>query len=86
MSKKQNLLVTLKPNISKKKSKKPKKDLCIVCDKNLYYNADFSKRVGLIDEDSIVLGWMCPYCKSEFTEDDKLVTLKLEYDGIVGEA
>ena len=85
MSKKPSLLVTLRAKNSKKKNK-PKKDPCLVCDKNLYYNADFSKRVGLIDEDSAVLGWMCPYCKSEFTKKDKLVTLKLEYDGIVGEA
>ena len=85
MSKKPSLLVTLKAKSSKKKTKS-KKDPCLVCNKNLYYNADFSKRVGLIDEDSMVLGWMCPYCKSEFTEDDKLVTLKFDYDGVIGEA
>ena len=79
-------MVTLKAKIGKKKAGKPKKDLCEVCDKNLYYNADFSRRIGLIDEEHAVLGWMCPFCGSEFTEDNKLVTLKLEYDGIEGKA
>ena len=86
MSKKQSLSVTLKPKIVKKKNKFPKKDPCLVCDKNLYYNADFSKRIGLVDEDMEVLGWMCPFCSSEFTEDNKLVTLKLDFDGIKGQA
>ena len=79
-------MVTLKPNISRKKVKKPKKDLCIACDKNLYYNADFSRRIGLVDEECEILGWMCPFCGSEFTSDDKLVKLKLEYDGVEGQA
>ena len=86
MNKKQSSLVTLKAKIGKKKSTRPKKDPCEVCDKNLYYNADFSKRIGLIDEDSTVLGWMCPFCRSEFTEDNELVTLNLDFDGIKGEA
>ena len=84
--KRQNSSVTLKAKVSKKVKKTPKKDPCEVCDKNLYYNADFSKRIGLIDEDSAVLGWMCPFCRSEFTEDNKLVTLNLDFDGIKGEA
>ena len=79
-------MVTLKAKVSKKKTAKPKKDPCEVCDKNLYYNADFSRRIGLVDEECQVLGWMCPFCGSEFTEDNKLVTLKVEYDGIEGKA
>ena len=86
MVKKQHSLVTLKAKVSKKKTAKPKKDPCEVCDKNLYYNADFSRRIGLVDEECQVLGWMCPFCGSEFTEDNKLVTLKVEYDGIEGKA
>ena len=78
-------MVTLRAKNSKKGNNR-KKDPCVVCDKNLYYNADFSKRIGLIDDNSTVLGWMCPYCKSEFTEDDKLVKLKFDYDGVVGES
>ena len=79
-------MVTLKAKIGKKKTGKPKKDLCTVCDKNLYYNADFSRRIGLVDEDCNILGWMCPNCGSEFTEDNKLMKLKLEYDGVEGQA
>ena len=85
MDNKQSSLVTLKAKVGKKKSSRPKKDLCTVCDKNLYYNADFSRRIGLIDEDHTVLGWMCPHCGSEFTEDNKLVTLNVHYDGVKGE-
>ena len=79
-------MVTLKAKIGKKKTGKSKKDLCTVCDKNLYYNADFSKRIGLVDDDCNILGWMCPNCGSEFTEDNKLMKLKLEYDGVEGQA
>ena len=86
MDKKQSSLVTLKAKVGKKKSSRPKKDLCKVCDGDLYYNADYSRRIGLVDEECKVLGWMCPHCGSEFTEDDKLVTLKVEYDGIIGKA
>ena len=85
MNKKINLSVTLKAKKAKKKRGRPKKDPCLVCDRNLYYNADFSRRIGLIDEDHTVLGWMCPHCGSEFTEDNKLVTLNVHYDGVKGE-
>ena len=86
MSKKVNLSVTLKAKKTKSKKGKSKKDPCLVCDRNLYYNADYSKRIGLVDEDCDILGWMCPFCGSEFTDENKLVTLKLEYDGVEGKA
>ena len=86
MDRKQSSLVTLKAKIGKKKVTRPKKAPCEVCEKNLYYNADFSRRIGLVDEDCNILGWMCPFCGSEFTEGNKLVKLKLEYDGIEGQA
>ena len=76
----------MKAKIHKKIKSKSKKDPCEVCDKNLYYNADFSKRIGLVDDDCNVLGWMCPNCGSEFTEDNKLMKLKLKYDGVEGQA
>ena len=75
MSKKVNLSVTLKARKSKKKTGRPKKDPCLVCDRNLYYNADYSKRIGLVDEGCDILGWMCPFCKTEFDRDDNIVTL-----------
>ena len=80
--KKPSSLVTLKA----KNHKKAKKDPCEVCDRNLYYNSEFSRRIGLVDEDCEVLGWMCPFCGSEFTENNELMKLKLEYDGIEGQA
>lgn len=60
MEKKQNLLHT-----QKKKSKKSL-DPCPVCDKELYFDEHYSKRAGLLDENEEVVGWMCPFCKSEF--------------------
>tara|TARA_R110002020_G_scaffold471593_1_gene698827 strand:- start:2329 stop:2559 length:231 start_codon:yes stop_codon:yes gene_type:complete len=76
----------LKAKIKKKVKNKNKKDPCEVCDTNLYYNTDFSRRIGLLDEDCNILGWMCPECGSEFTENNELTKLKLEYDGIEGQA
>ena len=67
-----------KQNYSQKQSesqKKPEKegkstkDLCPVCDEDLYLDATFTQRVGLIDGDDDVYGWMCPYCRSEFDVD-----------------
>ena len=66
MANKQNLSVT------KKKSKK-KKDLCPVCDKSLYINAYISKRVGLVDDKDKVIGWLCPYCRTEFDFDGLVI-------------
>ena len=66
MVEKQNLSVT------KKKSKK-KKDLCPVCDKSLYLNADISKRVGLVDDKDKVIGWLCLYCRTEFDFDGLVI-------------
>ena len=54
------------------KKKKPK-DLCPICDKNLYLNSDFTRRIGLIDKDREVTGWICPECSSEFDLNDNIV-------------
>jgi hypothetical protein len=53
-----------KPKKSHKKFSK--KDPCPVCDENLYLDKDFTQRVGLLDDDDEVQGWMCPFCMSEF--------------------
>jgi peptidoglycan L-alanyl-D-glutamate endopeptidase CwlK len=60
VDKKQNFLHT-------KKKKENDKDLCPVCDKNLYYNEKYTQRIGIINTigDHEVLGWICPHCKSE---------------------
>ncbi len=54
------------------KKKKPK-DLCPICDKNLYLNSDFTQRIGLIDSEREVTGWICPECSSEFDLNDNIV-------------
>ena len=53
--------------------KKKHKDLCPICDKNLYLNSDFTQRIGLIDKDREVTGWICPECSSEFDLNDNIV-------------
>jgi len=55
----------------KKKGKKTK-DPCSVCDKELYINEDYSSRVGLLDDNDACVGWMCPYCNTEFDFNNKV--------------
>ena len=54
------------------KENKPK-DLCPICDKNLYLNNDYTQRIGLIDSDRKVTGWFCPECDSEFDLNNNIV-------------
>ena len=62
MEKKQIYLHT-----QKKGTKKKNKDLCPVCDYNLYYDDQITQRIGLLaDDDVTVEGWMCPECRSRF--------------------
>ena len=52
-----------------KKKVKKIKDPCPVCDKDLYYNGRYSKRIGIFDINTIdhnIIGWACPHCRSEF--------------------
>ena len=60
MEKKRNLLHT------QKKKDKSLKDPCPVCEKELFYDENFSSRAGLLDENEECIGWMCPFCYSEF--------------------
>ena len=66
-------------NENQKKFKKTKtkevKDPCAVCDKELYLDGDYTQRIGLINEMDDVTGWMCPYSKSEYDLDGKIVNL-----------
>ena len=69
MEKKQNL-----SHIKKKKIKI--KDPCPICDKDLSFSNNFSKRIGLFDMKSLnhrVIGWACPYCESEFDKRDNIM-------------
>jgi len=64
---------------NQKKFKKTKvkklKDPCDVCDKELYLNGEYTQRIGLINEQDDVYGWMCPHCSSEFDMEGKVTNL-----------
>ena len=52
------------------------KDPCPICEKELYHNAHYSKRIGLFDLNSTshdILGWACPHCDSEFDKSDNIM-------------
>ena len=51
-------------------------DLCLVCEEDLYFDEEYTRRIGIYDYNpDKVRGWMCPYCKSEFDRKDNIVTL-----------
>ena len=59
---------------TQKKKKSKKRDLCPVCDENLYF--DNNTRVGLLARDDFTVeGWMCPHCDSRFDLDNNLVQI-----------
>jgi|TARA_R100001594_G_C3996876_1_gene253732 hypothetical protein len=47
-----------------------------MCRESLYLDADYTQRVGLIDDDDRFCGWMCPHCKALFDDDDKLTGIQ----------
>ena len=59
--------------------KNPKKneDNCPVCDKDLYWDDKVTQRVGVLDFDQRVEGWMCPHCHSTFDLDENLTYINL---------
>ena len=65
-----------KQSLSRIKRKTKTKDPCPICDMELYYNKNYSQRIGLFDMKSIkheVLGWACPHCMSEFDINDNIM-------------
>jgi hypothetical protein len=76
-----------KPKKPSEKKIKPYKviDPCLVCDKELYMDGEFTQRVGLIDDADDLYGWMCPHCESEFDMDGKIKSLNGD-NNISGEA
>ena len=67
-----------KPKKSQKKFKERKKstkDPCPICDENLYLDSTYTSRVGLLDGDDEVYGWMCPFCMSEFDTDGEIIRI-----------
>tara|TARA_Y100000401_G_C8307597_1_gene217862 strand:- start:2 stop:322 length:321 start_codon:yes stop_codon:yes gene_type:complete len=71
-----DILTIRKNDKSREIGKKTKKckDPCKVCKEDLYYDENYSQRVALQEED-VVLGWLCPYCFSEFDLNDNLIKL-----------
>ena len=69
-----------------KKTKKTKPaDPCPVCGNELYLNEEFTQRVGLVDDDDYVIGWLCPHCRTEYDIDDHISKF-LGENSIRGEA
>jgi hypothetical protein len=62
-----------KQSSSDTKKKSRDKDVCTVCDYDLYFNEKVTQRVGLINKYKDVVGWICPECDSEFDLDDNIV-------------
>ena len=63
---KQKCLHTLKGK------KKGINDPCPVCEENLYYDDDYTRRIGLLDNYDELEGWMCPYCRATFDNFNNL--------------
>ena len=62
-----------KQSLSQQEKRNPSNiDLCPVCEKNLYYNDRFTRRVAIVDNNSVD-GWICPFCSCEFDLKDNLV-------------
>ena len=67
-----------KPRKSQKKFSKRKRstnDPCPICDENLYLDSTYTSRVGLLDDDEEVYGWMCPFCRSEFDVEGDIIRI-----------
>ena len=62
-----------KQSSSDTKKESRDKDPCPVCDSDLYYKEKVSQRIGIINLERDVIGWICPECDSEFDLDDNIV-------------
>jgi len=51
-------------------------DICPICKESLYLDSEYTQRVGLIDDDEEVIGWMCPHCEASFDNNDKLTGIQ----------
>ena len=50
-------------------------DPCPICNVELFFDEETSKRCAILDEKNNIEGWLCPNCKSEFENDDTVVDL-----------
>ena len=70
MEKKQESLKTT--HKSRKELIDYEEDFCQICDYSLYHNERYTKRIGMIDDNNKVIGWMCPECNSEVDLDNNI--------------
>ena len=68
MGKKQSLSQQVKRSLSLKFDYL---DPCPACDRNLYHDDYFTKRVALLEKDK-VRGWQCPFCDCQFDLKDNV--------------
>ncbi len=59
------------------KNQKTSEDCCPVCDEDLYWDEYTTQRVGVLDANNDVEGWMCPHCNSLFDLDENLTYISL---------
>ena len=53
----------------------PIQDACPVCDEELFYTNEITKRIAVVDNSEELQGWICPKCYSEFDMKDNIKTL-----------
>ena len=46
-----------------------------VCGSELYFDEISSKRAAILDSKDKIVGWLCPFCKTEFDDDDNIIVL-----------
>ena len=68
---------------TQKRKPRQSKDNCPICQKSLYLDSKFSKRVGILNDYDEVEEWMCPFCETQFTLKDKPTVLygKMNVEG-----
>ena len=68
---------------TQKRKPRQSKDNCPICQKSLYLDSKFSKRVGILNEYDEVEEWMWPFCETQFTLKDKPTVLygKMNVEG-----
>ena len=66
---------SLKEIVTNIDKKKDVVDPCPICNMELYFDETASKRCAIINSKNIIVGWLCPTCKSEFKDDDTLIDI-----------
>ena len=59
-----------KQNYSHIEKKKKNEDNCSICRRDLGLNEIVSQRIGMLDDNDEICGWICPHCKSHFNLED----------------